>query len=66
MSAAGVWNMSPSLSLGLFMRGSEPFGPLGIDILRKSMAAEADIINLSRLPGRYCTTLLPHKRKLTL
>lgn len=42
----------PVVVFGVFIRGSEPRpGPLGIDILCKSMAAEADFINLSMLHG---------------
>lgn len=51
MSAAVVWSASPTLVLGLFVRGSEQLGPLDIDILCKSMAAEEDIFNLSSLAG---------------
>lgn len=66
MSAAGVWNVRPSLSLVCLCVGVSRRlpGPLDIDILCKSMAAKADIISLSVLL-RIDAGLLSHKKELT-
>lgn len=50
MSAGWCLEYEPVVVFSVSMRGREPLGPLGIDILCNSMADEADIINPSILP----------------